>query len=150
MILMMSSKPRLAKFCPIMDVSKSYMKGACLFAAPYITVYSELSWLSALIAFALSICFIHLCYPFVSVVLYLDCLYTHPCYRGPSWSWSFGSWICNYLCSQCLSPLTLRARIPLITRRTRYNIMWYKLVSDLRQDGGFLWLPPPIKLTSTI
>jgi len=25
--------------------------------------------------------------------------------RGPSWSWSYGSWIYNYLCNQCLSPL---------------------------------------------
>jgi len=24
---------------------------------------------------------------------------------GPSWSWSFGSWIYKYLCNQCLSPL---------------------------------------------
>jgi len=22
-----------------------------------------------------------------------------------SWSWSYGSWIYNYLCKQCLSPL---------------------------------------------
>ena len=25
--------------------------------------------------------------------------------QGPSWLWSYGSWIYNYLCSQCLSPL---------------------------------------------
>jgi len=24
---------------------------------------------------------------------------------GPSWSWSYGSWIYNCLCNQCLSPL---------------------------------------------
>jgi len=24
---------------------------------------------------------------------------------GSSWSWSHGSWIYNYLCKQCLSPL---------------------------------------------
>jgi len=24
-----------------------------------------------------------------------------------SWSWSYGSWIYNYLCNQCLSPLKL-------------------------------------------
>jgi hypothetical protein len=29
----------------------------------------------------------------------------------PSWSWSCGSWICNYLCNQCLSHLTLWVRI---------------------------------------
>jgi hypothetical protein len=33
--------------------------------------------------------------------------------RGPSWSWSYGSWIYNYLCNQCLSPLRLRVQIPL-------------------------------------
>jgi hypothetical protein len=24
--------------------------------------------------------------------------------RGPWWSWSYGSWIYNYMCNQCLSP----------------------------------------------
>ena len=33
--------------------------------------------------------------------------------QRPSWSWSYGSWIYNYICNQCLSPLTLRVRIPL-------------------------------------
>ena len=32
---------------------------------------------------------------------------------GPSWSWSYGSWIYHYLCNQCLSPLALWARISL-------------------------------------
>jgi hypothetical protein len=36
----------------------------------------------------------------------------------------YGSWIYNYLCNQCLSPLTLWIRIPL---STWYNIMWYKV-----------------------
>ena len=27
-------------------------------------------------------------------------------YLGPSWSWLYGSWIYNYQCNQCLSPLT--------------------------------------------
>jgi hypothetical protein len=43
---------------------------------------------------------------------------------GPSWSWSYGSWIYSYLCNQCMSPLKLWARIPLMVRSTRYNIMW--------------------------
>jgi len=25
--------------------------------------------------------------------------------KRPSWPWSYGSWIFNYLCNQCLSPL---------------------------------------------
>jgi hypothetical protein len=33
--------------------------------------------------------------------------------RRPSWPWSYGSWIYNYLCNQCLSLLTLWVRIPL-------------------------------------
>jgi len=28
-----------------------------------------------------------------------------PLIQGLSWSWSHSSWICNYLCNQCLSPL---------------------------------------------
>ena len=34
-------------------------------------------------------------------------------FKGQSRSWSFGSWIYNYLCNQCLSPLTLWVWIPL-------------------------------------
>jgi len=47
--------------------------------------------------------------------------------EGPSWSCSYGSWIYNYLCNQCLSPLKLWVRTPLMERCTRYNIMWYSL-----------------------
>ena len=32
--------------------------------------------------------------------------------KGLSWSWAYGSWIYNYLCSQCLSLLMLWVRIP--------------------------------------
>ena len=28
-------------------------------------------------------------------------------------SWSYGNWIYNYICNQCLSPLTLWVRIPI-------------------------------------
>jgi hypothetical protein len=42
---------------------------------------------------------------------------------GPSWPWSYASWIYIYLCNQCLSPLKLWDRIPLMARCTRYNIM---------------------------
>jgi hypothetical protein len=68
-------------------------------------------------------------------------------YEGASWAWSYGSWIGNNLCSQCLSPLKLWVFIPLMAKCTRYNIMWqvcqwltacrwYKFVSDLRHVGG--------------
>ena len=45
---------------------------------------------------------------------------------GPSWSWSYGSWIYKYLCNQCLSSLALWVRIPLMARCIRY-IMWSSL-----------------------
>ena len=44
---------------------------------------------------------------------------------GPSWS--YGSWIYNYLCNQCLSPLKLWVWTPFMVRCTRYNIMWWSL-----------------------
>jgi hypothetical protein len=33
--------------------------------------------------------------------------------EGPSWPWSYDSWIYNYICNQCLSPLTLWVPTPL-------------------------------------
>ena len=65
---------------------------------------------------------------------------------GQSWSWSYGNWIYNYLCNQCI-PLKLRVRTSLIARCTRYNIK-ITFASDLRQIGGFLRVlrfSPPIK-----
>ena len=39
-------------------------------------------------------------------------------YEGSSRSWSYGSWIYNYLCNQCQSPLKLRFLIPLRAKCT--------------------------------
>ena len=39
-------------------------------------------------------------------------------------SWSYGSWIYNYLCNQCLSPLMLWVRTSFKARCTRNSIMW--------------------------
>jgi len=54
--------------------------------------------------------------------------FIRPCFKrftqGPSWSWSYSSWIYNYLCNHCLSPLKLWIRTPFMARCTRYNIMW--------------------------
>ena len=38
--------------------------------------------------------------------------------RGPSWSWSYGSWILHYLCNQCPSPLMLWVWISIRVRST--------------------------------
>jgi len=43
--------------------------------------------------------------------------------KVPSWSWSYGSWIYNYLCNQCLSLRKLWAWILLMVRCTQYNII---------------------------
>ena len=42
----------------------------------------------------------------------------HTTFTGPSWSWSYCSWIFNYLCNQCLSPLMLCVRISIRARCT--------------------------------
>ena len=59
--------------------------------------------------------------------------FSHLIYAS-SWSWLYGSWIYNYLCKQCISPLTLWVR----TRSGEvYSIQLYAIifVSDLRQIG---------------
>jgi len=38
--------------------------------------------------------------------------------QGPSWLWSYGSWINNYLCNRCLSLLMLWVRISIRVRCT--------------------------------
>jgi len=48
----------------------------------------------------------------------------------PSWSWSYGSWIYNYLCNQFISPLTLGVRVPF--RRGALDTILY--------DKVCLWL----------
>jgi len=47
--------------------------------------------------------------------------------KGPSWSWSYGSWISNYLYNQCLLPLSVVSLYPAQARCTQYNIMWSSL-----------------------
>jgi uncharacterized protein YggT (Ycf19 family) len=42
-------------------------------------------------------------------------IYKYACINDcedPSWSWSCGSWIYNYLCTECLSPLKLWVVVP--------------------------------------
>ena len=56
--------------------------------------------------------------------------------EGPSWPWSYGSWIYNYLCNQCLSPLMLWVRISIWVRCT--TLCDKVCQSDLWQVSGFL------------
>ena len=43
---------------------------------------------------------------------------------GLPWSWLYCSWIYNYPCNQCLSPLKLWVWPLFMARCTRYNIIW--------------------------
>jgi len=55
------------------------------------------------------------------VVYFNEILSTQVCFMYwlvPSWSWSYGSWIYNYLFNQCISPLKLWVRTSFITRCT--------------------------------
>jgi hypothetical protein len=60
------------------------------------------------------------------------------------WPWSYGNWIYNYLCNQCLSPLTLWVRILLMVRYTRYNITWplilWLMIWPERKFSSCCWL----------
>ena len=38
--------------------------------------------------------------------------------KRTSWPWSYGSWVYNYLCNQCLSPMMLWVRISIRARCT--------------------------------
>ena len=45
-------------------------------------------------------------------VTIMQCIYLTRSTRITSWSWSYGSWIFNYPCNQCLPSLELWVRIP--------------------------------------
>ena len=60
-------------------------------------------------------------------------------------SWSYGSWIYNYLCSQCISSLTLWVRIQLmrgVLNTTLCDKVYQWLVTDK-------WFSPGIPVSST-
>ena len=68
--------------------------------------------------------------------------------KGLSQSWSYDSWILNYLCNQCLSPLKLWVGIPFMARCTRYSIM--ALINKAWQWlAAGQWFSPPIKKNCT-
>jgi hypothetical protein len=51
------------------------------------------------------------------IIIRINFLNSH-IYEGPSWPWSCGCWIYNYLYNQCLSSLMLRVRISIRARCT--------------------------------
>jgi hypothetical protein len=64
-------------------------------------------------------------------------------WSGPSWSWSYCSWIYNYLCNQWLSLIKFSVRTPLMARCTRYNIKW-------SSDKVCQWLPASRRFSPAI
>ena len=63
---------------------------------------------------------------------------------GASWPWSFGNWIYNYLCNQCLSPLMLWVRISV---RVRCTTLCDK-VCQWFVTGRWFSLGPPVSSTN--
>ena len=61
---------------------------------------------------------------------------------GPSWQWSCGRWIYNYLCKQCLSPL-MRVRISI---RARCTTLCDKVCQSLATGR---WFSPGTPVSST-
>ena len=59
--------------------------------------------------------------------------------KGSPWSWSYCSWIYNYLCNQCLSPLMLWVRISM---RSRCTTLCDKVCQWLATGRWFSPAPP--------
>ena len=53
--------------------------------------------------------------------------------------WLYGSWIYNYLCNQCLSPLKLLVLITIMARCFRYNNMWKNLSVTCGRLAVYSW-----------
>ena len=66
-------------------------------------------------------------------------------YRSMSCSWSYGSWIYNYLCNQCLSSLTLWVRIPSL--RGVLNTTSCDKICQWLAEGR--WFSPDTQVSST-
>jgi hypothetical protein len=62
----------------------------------------------------------------------------------PSWPWLYGSWIYNYLCNQCPSPLMLWVRISTRTRRTTLCDKVYQWLAA----GRWFSTGPPVSSTN--
>ena len=63
--------------------------------------------------------------------------------KGPLWPWSYGSWIYNYLCNQCLSPQKLWVRNSFMARCTT---LCDKVCQGLATGW---WFSPDIPISST-
>ena len=60
-----------------------------------------------LLVITVSVHHLSVCLLLQFLVSYLYTIWHRSNFKGPSWSWSYGCWIYNYLCNQCLLPLKL-------------------------------------------
>jgi len=60
----------------------------------------------------------------------------NPMIEGPLWSWSYGSWIYNFLCNRCLSSLKLWVRTLLMVRFTWYNVCYWLATGQWFSSGS--------------
>ena len=81
------------------------------------------------------------------MILYNVCVFvaTAAGYRGPLWSWSYGSLIYNNLCNQCLSSLMFRVRT-----QVRPGVLDTTLCDKVCQWlATGLWFSPGTPVSST-
>jgi hypothetical protein len=88
---------------------------------------------------------LHLYRDLISRILPMKSILSIRMLQGPSWSWLYGSWIYNYLCNQCLSPLKLWVRIPLM-RGVLDATLCYKVCQWLATGR---WFSPGTPVPST-
>ena len=69
-------------------------------------------------------------------------------YAWLSLLWSYGSWIYNYLCNQCLSPLTLSVQTPL--RRGVFDTTLCDKICQWLATGQWFSLGTPVSSTNKI
>ena len=81
----------------------------------------------------------------VSYSVYGMHYYMHVVSNGPPLSWSYGSWIYNYLCNQYLSQLTLRVQVQL-RRGVLDTRLCYKVCQWLSAGR---WFSPVNPMSST-
>jgi hypothetical protein len=75
-------------------------------------------------------------------------------YSHMTWLWSYGSWIYNYLCNQCLSSLKLWVKY--VNIQVQFTIKWYKMLS--RKKGWdsqvrffmFVWIENLVGISSLV
>ena len=80
----------------------------------------------------------------VRMVIWIDHWLSWTTRLGPSWLWSYGSWIYNYLCNQFLSPLMLWDQISI---RARCTTLCDKVCQWLA-TGRWFSLVPPVSSTN--